>query len=74
MMSMSLQAGIVYHSTITVDYIIWSDSRRVNNLISPYLCFQLLDNIEIKMKNTCVEDTIPKLFEGKMHVSDPKIF
>ncbi|XP_071796700.1 ubiquitin carboxyl-terminal hydrolase 7-like [Asterias amurensis] len=31
------------------------------------LCRVLLDNIEIKMKNTCVEDTIPKLFEGKMH-------
>lgn len=30
------------------------------------LCRVLLDNIESKMKNTCVADTIPKLFEGKM--------
>ena len=31
--------------------------------------FQLLDNMENKMKGTCVEGTIPKLFEGKMLVS-----
>ncbi|XP_022103325.1 ubiquitin carboxyl-terminal hydrolase 7-like [Acanthaster planci] len=31
------------------------------------LCRVLLDNIEIKMKGTCVEGTIPELFEGKMH-------
>ncbi|XP_050394501.1 ubiquitin carboxyl-terminal hydrolase 7 isoform X1 [Patella vulgata] len=30
------------------------------------LCRVLLDNIEIKMKGTCVGGTIPKLFEGKM--------
>jgi len=30
------------------------------------LCRVLLDNIESKMKNTCVAGTIPKLFEGKM--------
>ena len=30
------------------------------------LCRVLLDNIESKMKNTCVADTIPQLFEGKM--------
>ncbi|KAF7489071.1 Ubiquitin carboxyl-terminal hydrolase 7 [Sarcoptes scabiei] len=30
------------------------------------LCRVLLDNMESKMKNTCVEGTIPKLFEGKM--------
>ena len=31
------------------------------------MCFQLqlLDNMENKMKSTCVEGTIPKLFEGK---------
>lgn len=33
------------------------------------LCRVLLDNMESKMKNTCVEGTIPKLFEGKMIVS-----
>jgi ubiquitin carboxyl-terminal hydrolase 7 len=26
----------------------------------------LLDKLEMKMKDTCVEGTIPKLFEGKM--------
>ncbi|XP_072029469.1 ubiquitin carboxyl-terminal hydrolase 7-like isoform X3 [Amphiura filiformis] len=30
------------------------------------LCRVLLDNIESKMKATCVEGTIPQLFEGKM--------
>jgi len=30
------------------------------------LCRVLLENMESKMKNTCVEGTIPKLFEGKM--------
>ncbi|XP_071107818.1 ubiquitin carboxyl-terminal hydrolase 7-like [Haliotis cracherodii] len=30
------------------------------------LCRVLLDNMESKMKGTCVEATIPKLFEGKM--------
>lgn len=30
--------------------------------------FQLLDNVENKMKGTCVEGTIPKLFRGKMVV------
>ena len=30
---------------------------------------QLLDNMESKMKGTCVGGTIPKLFEGKMLVS-----
>jgi len=30
------------------------------------LCRVLLDNIESKMKNTCVAGTIPNLFEGKM--------
>ena len=30
---------------------------------------QLLENMESKMKNTCVDSTIPKLFEGKMLVS-----
>ena len=34
-----------------------------------FLPFQLLDNMESKMKGTCVEGTIPKLFEGKMLVS-----
>ena len=34
------------------------------------LSFQLLDNMESKMKGTCVEGTIPKLFEGKMLVSN----
>lgn len=32
------------------------------------LCRVLLDNMESKMKCTCVEGTIPKLFEGKMIV------
>ncbi len=32
------------------------------------LLFQLLDNMESKMKGTCVGGTIPKLFEGKMLV------
>ncbi|KAL3876817.1 hypothetical protein ACJMK2_034611, partial [Sinanodonta woodiana] len=30
------------------------------------LCRVLLENVESKMKGTCVEGTIPKLFEGKM--------
>ncbi|XP_031217985.1 ubiquitin carboxyl-terminal hydrolase 7 isoform X2 [Mastomys coucha] len=30
------------------------------------LCRVLLDNVENKMKGTCVEGTIPKLFRGKM--------
>lgn len=30
------------------------------------LCRVLLDNMESKMKGTCVEGTIPRLFEGKM--------
>ena len=29
---------------------------------------KLLDNMESKMKGTCVEGTIPQLFEGKMLV------
>lgn len=33
------------------------------------LCRVLIDNMESKMKNTIVEGTIPKLFEGKMMVS-----
>ena len=36
------------------------------------LCRVLLDNMESKMKGTCVEGTIPKLFEGKMIVSTPR--
>ena len=35
---------------------------------------QLLDNMESKMKGTCVEGTIPKLFEGKMLVSRQYMF
>ena len=35
-----------------------------------FYSFQLLDNMESKMKSTCVEGTIPKLFEGKMLVSN----
>ena len=31
--------------------------------------FQLLDKLESKMKRTCVEGTVPKLFEGKMVAS-----
>ncbi|KAH7716481.1 Peptidase C19 [Aphelenchoides avenae] len=30
------------------------------------LCRVLLDNLESKMKNTCVADTIPSLFKGRM--------
>lgn len=42
-------------------------------IITDFLCvcacaFQLLDNVENKMKGTCVEGTIPKLFRGKMVV------
>ena len=40
---------------------------RVFNVFFVYL--QLLENMESKMKNTCVDGTIPKLFEGKMLVS-----
>jgi len=29
---------------------------------------QLLENMESKMKGTCVDGTIPKLFEGRMLV------
>lgn len=32
------------------------------------MLLQLLDNMESKMKGTCVEGTIPRLFEGKMIV------
>lgn len=31
-----------------------------------YFLPQLLDKLESKMKGTCVEGTVPKLFEGKM--------
>jgi len=34
-----------------------------------FFLFKLLDKLENKMKGTCVEGTIPKLFEGKMIVS-----
>ena len=34
-----------------------------------FMYLQLLENMESKMKNTCVDGTIPKLFEGKMLVS-----
>lgn len=34
-----------------------------------FFFFKLLDKLENKMKGTCVEGTIPKLFEGKMIVS-----
>ena len=34
-----------------------------------YVYLQLLDNMESKMKGTCVAGSIPKLFEGKMLVS-----
>lgn len=37
-------------------------------------CFQLLDKLESKMKGTCVEGTVPKLFEGKMVVSTFHVF
>jgi len=30
--------------------------------------WQLLENMESKMKGTCVDGTIPKLFEGRMLV------
>jgi len=36
------------------------------------LCRVLLDNMESKMKGTCVDGTIPKLFEGKMLVSSSR--
>jgi hypothetical protein len=36
--------------------------------------FQLLDNMENKMKGTCVEGIIPKLFEGKMLVRTGEIY
>jgi len=38
------------------------------------LCRVLLDNMESKMKGTCVEGTIPRLFEGKMIVCSHFIF
>jgi len=39
-------------------------------LLIQLLCssLQLLENMESKMKNTCVDGTIPRLFEGKMLV------
>lgn len=37
-------------------------------LLRAVCVFQLLDNVENKMKGTCVEGTIPKLFRGKMVV------
>lgn len=37
------------------------------------LCRVLLDNMESKMKNTCVDSTIPRLFEGKMLVSNIRL-
>ena len=33
------------------------------------LCRVLLDNMECKMKDTCVDATIPSLFKGKWLVS-----
>lgn len=39
-------------------------------MTNDFICFfQLLDKLESKMKGTCVEGTVPKLFEGKMVVS-----
>ena len=38
------------------------------------LLSQLLDKLENKMKGTCVEGTVPKLFEGKMEVSTSSNF
>lgn len=35
------------------------------NTFSTSFPSQLLDHVEIKMKGTCVEGTIPRLFEGK---------
>jgi len=34
-----------------------------------YNYVQLLENMESKMKGTCVDGTLPKLFEGRMLVS-----
>lgn len=39
------------------------------SLMICFFLFQLLDKLESKMKGTCVEGTVPKLFEGKMVVS-----
>lgn len=40
-----------------------------NSYLMMLVCvLQLLDNVENKMKGTCVEGTIPKLFRGKMVV------
>lgn len=40
-----------------------------NSYLMTLVCvWQLLDNVENKMKGTCVEGTIPKLFRGKMVV------
>ena len=33
-----------------------------------WLLVQLLENMESKMKGTCVDGTLPKLFEGRMLV------
>ncbi|RXM32454.1 Ubiquitin carboxyl-terminal hydrolase 7, partial [Acipenser ruthenus] len=52
-----------------------SFSRRISHLFfhkendwgfSNFMSWSLLDNVENKMKGTCVEGTIPKLFRGKM--------
>jgi len=43
------------------------------SFVSVIMCtniwWQLLENMESKMKGTCVDGTIPKLFEGRMLVS-----
>lgn len=41
--------------------------------LTPFFCFQLLDKLETKMKGTCVEGVIPRLFEGKTLVSDLRL-
>jgi len=45
-----------------------NDALECNRILYDWCLFQLLDNIEMKMKGTCVEGAIPKLFEGKMLV------
>ena len=74
---MPVQTDLTFHFYLSdVDSNQWSSHLYVMNqlknckiiLCKNFFVFQLLDNVENKMKGTCVEGTIPKLFRGKMVV------
>lgn len=69
MMSRSCAEWWVFLLQLSGMWVFLSVCMLNNSFLMMLVCvLQLLDNVENKMKGTCVEGTIPKLFRGKMVV------